>query len=121
MTKRIAIFFLTCVLAAGCCLPALAEEAAPAPVSGPTPETTSSNTDNTVETFPENNTDSNISGKSTPAYYPYQIATVPDGRQTLIVMRYRVPEGTTGALHPLGRHRDAGRRHHGRERGRANF
>ena len=95
MTKRIAIFFLTCVLAAGCCLPALAEEAAPAPVSGPTPETTSSNTDNTVETFPENNTDSNISGKSTPAYYPYQIATVPDGRQTLIVMRYRVPEGTT--------------------------
>ena len=37
MTKRIAIFFLTCVLAAGCCLPALAEEAAPAPVSGPTP------------------------------------------------------------------------------------
>lgn len=95
MTKRIAIFFLTCVLAAGCCLPALAEEAAPAPVSGPTPETTSSNTDNTVETFPENNTDSNISGKSTPAYYPYQIATVPDGHQTLIVMRYRVPEGTT--------------------------
>ena len=30
-----------------------------------------------------------------PAYYPYEIDTVPDGRQTLIVMRYRVPEGTT--------------------------
>ena len=95
MTKRIATFFLTCALAAGCCLPALAEEAAPAPVSGPSPETTSSTTDNTGEAVPENNTDSNISGESTPAYYPYQIATVPDGRQTLIVMRYRVPEGTT--------------------------
>ena len=95
MTKRIAIFFLTCALAAGCCLPALAEEAAPAPVPGPSPETTSSTTDNTGEAVPENNTDSNISGESTPAYYPYQIATVPDGRQTLIVMRYRVPEGTT--------------------------
>lgn len=95
MTKRIATFFLTCVLAAGCCLPALADEAVPTPGPGPSPETTSSTTDNTGETVSENNTDSNISGESTPAYYPYQIATVPDGRQTLIVMRYRVPEGTT--------------------------
>ena len=95
MTKRIAIFFLTCVLAAGCCLPALAEEAAPSPVPGPSPETASSAADNTDETAPGDNTDSNIFVESTPAYYPYQIATVPDGRQTLIVMRYRVPEGTT--------------------------
>lgn len=95
MTKQIAAFFLTCALAAGCCLPALAEEAAPSPVPGPSPETTSSTTDNTGETVSEDNTEGNISGKSTPAYYPYQIATVPDGRQTLIVMRYRVPEGTT--------------------------
>lgn len=95
MIKRIATFFLTCALALGCCLPALAEEAAPSPVPGPSPETTSSTTDNTGETISENNTDSNISGGSTPAYYLYQIATVPDGRQTLIVMRYRVPEGTT--------------------------
>lgn len=95
MTKRIATFFLTCALAAGCCLPALAEEAVPSPVPGPSPKTTSSTTDNTGETVSESNTDSNISGESTPAYYPYQIATVPDGRQTLIVMRYRVPEGTT--------------------------
>lgn len=95
MTKQIAAFFLTCVLAAGCCLPALADEAVPTPGPGPSPETTSSTTDNTGEAVPENNTDSNISGESTPAYYPYQIATVPDGRQTLIVMRYRVPEGTT--------------------------
>lgn len=95
MTKRIATFFLTCVLVAGCCLPALAEEAAPSPVPGPSPETASSAADNTDETAPGDNTDSNIFVESTPAYYPYQIATVPDGRQTLIVMRYRVPEGTT--------------------------
>lgn len=95
MTKRIATFFLTCALAAGCCLPALADEAVPTPGPGPSPETTSSATDNTGETVSEDNTEGNISGKSTPAYYPYQIATVPDGRQTLIVMRYRVPEGTT--------------------------
>lgn len=95
MTKRIATFFLTCALAAGCCLPALADEAVPTPGPGPSPETISSTTDNTGETVSEDNTEGNISGKSTPAYYPYQIATVPDGRQTLIVMRYRVPEGTT--------------------------
>lgn len=95
MTKRIAIFFLTCALAVGCCLPALAEEPVPSPAPGPTPETTSSTTDNTGETVSESNTVGNISSELTPAYYPYQIATVPDGRQTLIVMRYRVPEGTT--------------------------
>ena len=95
MIKRIATFFLTCALALGCCLPALAEEAVPAPVPGPSPEATSSTADNTDETAPGDNTDSNIFFESTPAYYPYQIATVPDGRQTLIVMRYRVPEGTT--------------------------
>lgn len=95
MTKRIATFFLTCALAAGCCLPALADEAVPTPGPGPSPETTSSTTDNTGETVSKDNTEGNISVKSTPAYYPYQIATVPDGRQTLIVMRYRVPDGTT--------------------------
>ena len=95
MIKQIATFFLTCALALGCCLPALAEEAVPAPVPGPSPEAASSAADNTDETAPGDNTDSNIFVESTPAYYPYQIATVPDGRQTLIVMRYRVPEGTT--------------------------
>ena len=60
MTKRIATFFLTCVLVAGCCLPALAEEAAPSPVPGPSPETASSAADNTDETAPGDNTDSNI-------------------------------------------------------------
>lgn len=93
MTKRIATLLVSAALAVGCCLPALADEAVPTP--GPSPETTSSTADNTDGTVSDNNTDGNISDESTPLYYPYEIDTVPDGRQTLIVMRYRVPEGTT--------------------------
>ena len=95
MTKRIATMLVSAALAVGCCLPALAEEAIPTPVPGPSPGTTSSTTDNTGETVPESNTDSTNQDESSPLYYPYEIETVPDGRQTLIVMRYRVPEGTT--------------------------
>lgn len=93
MTKRIATLFVSAALAVGCCLPALAEVAVPTP--GPSPEATSSTADNTDGTVSDNNTNGNISGESAPLYYPYEIETVPDGRQTLIVMRYRVPEGTT--------------------------
>ena len=93
MTKRIATLLVSAALAVGCCLPALADEAVPTP--GPSPEATSSTADNTDGTVSDNNTDGDISDKSTPLYYPYEIDTVPDGRQTLIVMRYRVPEGTT--------------------------
>lgn len=95
MTKRIATLLVSAALAAGCCLPALAEEPTPTPTPGPLPETTSSTADNTSGTSFEDNTSGNIPGESAPLYYPYEIDTVPDGRQTLIVMRYRVPEGTT--------------------------
>lgn len=95
MTKRIATLLVSAALAVGCCLPALADEAVPTPGPGPSPEATSSTADNTDGTVSDNSTNGNISDKSTPLYYPYEIDTIPDGRQTLIVMRYRVPEGTT--------------------------
>ncbi|HJD20573.1 MAG TPA: hypothetical protein H9915_02010 [Candidatus Gemmiger faecigallinarum] len=95
MTKRIATLLVSAALAVGCCLPALADEAIPTPAPGPTSEATSSTADNTGGTVAGNNTSGIIPDKSAPLYYPYEIDTVPDGRQTLIVMRYRVPEGTT--------------------------
>ena len=86
MTKPIATLFLTCALAVGCCLPALADEAVPTP--GPSPE--SAQVDASTSTASAETGDS-----AAPSYYPYEIGPVPDGRQTLIVMRYRVPEGIT--------------------------
>ena len=86
MTKPIATLFLTCALAVGCCLPALADEAVPTP--GPSPE--SAQVDASTSTA---SVETEVS--AAPSYYPYEIGTVPDGRQTLIVMRYRVPEGIT--------------------------
>ena len=86
MTKPIATLFLTCALAVGCCLPALADEAVPTP--GPSPE--SAQVDASTSTA---SAETEVS--AAPSYYPYEIGTVPDGRQTLIVMRYRVPEGIT--------------------------
>lgn len=88
MTKRIATLLVSAALAVGCCLPALAEEAAPTPAPGPTSEATQ------MDAQPDTtSTETEVS--PAPVYYPYEIDTVPDGRQTLIVMRYRVPEGTT--------------------------
>ena len=77
MTKRIAIFFLTCVLAQGAACRRWPRRLPPRLFPGRRRKRQAATQNNTVETFPENNTDSNISGKSTPAYYPYQIATVP--------------------------------------------
>ena len=88
MTKPIATLFLTCALAVGCCLPALADEAAPTPAPGPLPE--NAQVDASASTA---SAETEVS--AAPSYYPYEIGTVPDGRQTLIVMRYRVPEGIT--------------------------
>ena len=88
MTKRIATLLVSAALAVGCCLPALAEETVPTPAPGATSEATQ------MDTQPDTtSTETEVS--PAPAYYPYEIDTVPDGRQTLIVMRYRVPEGTT--------------------------
>ena len=88
MTKRIATLLVSAALAVGCCLPTLAEGTVPTPAPGPTSEATQ------MDTQPDTtSTETEVS--PAPAYYPYEIDTVPDGRQTLIVMRYRVPEGTT--------------------------
>lgn len=86
MTKRIATLLVSATLAVGCCLPALADEAVPTP--GPSPE--SAQVDASTSTA---SAETEVS--AAPSYYPYEIGTVPDGRQTLIVMRYRVPEGIT--------------------------
>lgn len=88
MTKQIATLLVSAALAVGCCLPALAEEAVPTPVPGPSPEMTQAE-----PSAGEEAAETEVS--PAPSYYPYEITTVPDGRQTLIVMRYRVPEGTT--------------------------
>lgn len=88
MTKRIATLLVSATLAVGCCLPALADEGVPTPAPGPTLEATQMDAQpDTASTETE--------ASPAPTYYPYEIDTVPDGRQTLIVMRYRVPEGTT--------------------------
>lgn len=88
MTKRIATMLVSAALAVGCCLPALAEEAVPTPVPEPSPGTTQVDT-------PTDTTSTEAEASPAPSYYPYEIETVPDGRQILIVMRYRVPEGIT--------------------------
>ena len=113
MKQRLLTAFLALTLAMGCCMPALAEESAsaPTPTPGPTPAAEQSlDADSSVQA-PE---------AESPTYYPYEVATEVDGAQTLVIMRYRVPAGTTAdaltpersypygrAVHPLGRHRNA--------------
>ena len=88
MKQRLLTAFLALTLAMGCCMPALAEESAsaPTPTPGPTPAAEQSlDADSSVQA-PE---------AESPTYYPYEVATEVDGAQTLVIMRYRVPAGTT--------------------------
>lgn len=88
MKQRLLTAFLSLTLALGCCLPVLAEEAAsqPTPTPGPSPAASQAE-----ETEPA--ADAAIA--DVPAYYPYEVISQADGDQTLVVMRYRVPSGTT--------------------------
>lgn len=88
MKQRLLTAFLTLTLALGCCLPVLAEEAAsqPAPTPGPSPAASQAG-----DTKPA----ADAAVADVPAYYPYEVISQADGDQTLVVMRYRVPSGTT--------------------------
>lgn len=88
MKQRFLSAFCALALSLGCCLPVLAEETAspPTPTPGPTPAA-SQNEEATPTAEPES--------ADIPAYYPYEVTTQADGDQTLVIMRYRVPSGTT--------------------------
>lgn len=88
MKQRLLTAFLTLTLALGCCLPVLAEEAAsqPTPTPGPSPVASQAE-----ETEPA----ADAAVADVPAYYPYEVISQADGDQTLVIMRYRVPSGTT--------------------------
>ena len=75
-----------CVLVFSFALTASAETpAAPAPDTAAA-DTTDTDTDEVTETVP--------AVPAAPAFYPYEIATQDDAGQTLLLKKYRVPEGT---------------------------
>lgn len=88
MKQRLLTAFLTLTLALGCCLPVLAEEAPSQPTPTPGPSPAASQTEDT-----EPAADTTV--PDVPVYYPYEVTTQADGDQTLVIMRYRVPSGTT--------------------------
>lgn len=78
-----------CVLVFNFALTASAETPAdPAPDTAAV-ETTDTDTGDAVVP-----TEDMLTTSATPAYYPYEITTQNDGGETLVLKKYRVPEGT---------------------------